>query len=836
MADDNNIFNDNFGDFKKNLGDIRKESKKVEESVAGWYEQLKKIGELNQNIKHIEEEISKAKAEQKAYAKENKEDLDKIEAGLKGVTGNELKRLKAIELQNKALGKQVDVLEDHNKELGKQSKNLAKSVKEANKLTSVLNSAGSAVKGIGKAFGKVKGLGIFEMDKEIRNAARSMGVGGKNYKAFADNMLSASDSTTMMGVNVKSLAKMQQSYSKEIGRSVMLTEQGLGAMAEMAEGTGLGEQYAVGMSAAMDNFGMSTTSARDLVEETMNIAGEMGVNAEAASEALQKNLKVAQKYNFKGGVKALGKMAAEAVRLKLDMDGIAGLADKVFRPEGAIEMAAKLSVMGGEFAKLGDPMQLMFKARNDFEGFAKDIGKATSEFVEFNKESGSFEVSGGLGMDRMREISNITGIAVEQLQEMAVQQKKIDTIGGSLAGFDKDDKDLIGSLAEWNDNENRFEVTYVDETGKTVTEGVKELRRGDADLIKKQQQTLKERAKQARTFDEVIGDLTEVFKQTLVPFAIALKDVFGTKLQGMIKKLSDKNVLDGIRSFAESVGTFVSTIGGWFADNPIGTLTTALVGWGALKTLTWIANGKALRIGFMSGGPLGAGGGAGGPKGSGFRSDYKTARKAGFNRRDSFRESRNLNRGRGMGGRMAGGIGLGLGAQALDYGRSTMDDPESGMGKAAGIGASALNGAAMGMMLGPWGALVGGLLGGAYGAYKEFSDPVDDSMVQHGDVIMRSGQAPIGIDSKDDVLAIKKGGAVDKVMGNTNIGNTSNGNSTVNHKFEDINITLKFEGLSDDLASKIIDQPRLREMINNAILATRANVSSGGKMSPNPTF
>ena len=68
-------------------------------------------------------------------------------------------------------------------------------------------------------------------------------------------------------------------------------------------------------------------------------------------------------------------MSSDALRLKLDMDGIASLADKVFRPEGAIEMAAQLSVMGGEFAKLGDPMTLMFKARNDMEGFAKDIGR-----------------------------------------------------------------------------------------------------------------------------------------------------------------------------------------------------------------------------------------------------------------------------------------------------------------------------------------------------------------------------------------------------------------------------------------------------------------------------
>ena len=82
------------------------------------------------------------------------------------------------------------------------------------------------------------------------------------------------------------------------------------------------------------------------------------------------------------------------------MEGIAGLAEKVMRPEGAVETAALLTTMGGEFAKLGDPFQLMFKARNDFASFSKDIGKATSEFVEYNKQTGAFEIKGGLARDR----------------------------------------------------------------------------------------------------------------------------------------------------------------------------------------------------------------------------------------------------------------------------------------------------------------------------------------------------------------------------------------------------------------------------------------------------
>jgi hypothetical protein len=71
-------------------------------------------------------------------------------------------------------------------------------------------------------------------------------------------------------------------------------------------------------------------------------------------------------------------------------------------------------------------------------------------------------------------------------------------------------------------------------------------------------------------------------------------------------------------------------------------------------------------------------------------------------------------------GSMGAGLGLGFGGMAVDYGRSKMDNPESTGGKLLGIGSSALKGAGMGMMFGPWGAAIGGVLGGLYGAYDEF--------------------------------------------------------------------------------------------------------------------
>jgi hypothetical protein len=69
-----------------------------------------------------------------------------------------------------------------------------------------------------------------------------------------------------------------------------------------------------------------------------------------------------------------------------------------------------------------------------------------------------------------------------------------------------------------------------------------------------------------------------------------------------------------------------------------------------------------------------------------------------------------------------GGVGLGLaGSIAGDLAADALGR-DTTAGKGADMLGMAASGAGMGAMLGPWGALAGGLIGGGYGAYKNFFD------------------------------------------------------------------------------------------------------------------
>jgi hypothetical protein len=830
---------------------------KMNTSISGYVESIKKIKELQKNIQFIEKQVTKLKEEQLKAAKDLKDNEDKLAKATSKKDAAEIKALKEKEKELKkilaAKTMNVNVADKELTSLKKQNEVLVDSAKQASRISAGFNSSIGFLKKIPgliqNGWGRLKGTGIFEMDKEIRNAVRSMAGGQKTYNNMFNTITKAAETTTMWGVGVKDLAIMQRGYSEAIGRSVMLTESGYKAMAGMAEGTGLGKEFAVQMAGELDNFNISAERSATIVEDTMNNAAKLGVNGAAALKSFQNNLKLAQRFNFKGGIAGLAKFSAEAAKLKLDMQGIAGMAEKVFRPEGAIEMAAELTTLGGKFAAIGDPMQLMFQARNDPEQFAKNIGKAAAEFGEFNKKTGEFQIKGGLALDRMREISRITGISVEELQKMAEAQAKVEEVGKTVKGgmFTKEDTDLISSMAKF-DKDKGWVINV-----KGQDKLVKDLRQTDMANIRAEEKTLEERAQEARTFDETLTDLILQFKQLLLPFAKTLKEALGGPIQELSKKWTAEGFYESLRGFVQGVVDLIPLITNFIKDNPI---TSAIAAGGLMfggilfEGAKWIANGLALSAGFLMGTKgLGGGMGPGGKPnfmsfggassnrgGVGFGKDYKTMRSMDASRFASAKEATKINKW-GAGAKLGAGLGLGFAGMGLDYGRSKMDDPNSGTGKALGIGSSALQGAGLGMMFGPWGAAIGGLLGAAYGAYNEFSGG-DERTGRGGGNITRVNDG-VMFHPQDKFLKVNDGIQIagTSVNGNAKLAqelskNNSSAPSEMTHKFQDLKITIDVNVPGNEkLGTMLANTPEFIRRINEAINREIAMAAGGGKLS-----
>ena len=442
----------NFDNIAKSLAEQEALQNKVNNSAAEYIKAIKEVGLLEQNLTKLKKNQAEmdadaiSAAEKKTKAQE--EYNEAVESGNDEQISAAKKKLAAA--KEKSAASIASYNQKQTKQLSQQLAQQKQIVKQANLANMAYNKAGKIwnnLPGLAQKFyGTIKNLAAVQMSKDIKQAELSMGILGGQSKFFSGTISKASESTIQLGVGVSDLAKGAAGYSDELGRSVVLSEAGYQAMAEMAKGTTLGMQGAAQMAGDMDRFGLSAEMSRDAIQETVDVAHSMGVNAEKAIKGLGKNLKIANTFHFKGGVKGMAEMAVYAEKMKVDIGSVAGMAGKVFRPEGAVEMAAQLQTMGGSFAQLGSPFELMFKARNDFGAFTKDVAGAAAELAQFNSESGEFEI-GGLQLDRMRELAKITGINEEQLSEMAKAGAKFNQIKSMIPStFEEEDKELISQL------------------------------------------------------------------------------------------------------------------------------------------------------------------------------------------------------------------------------------------------------------------------------------------------------------------------------------------------------------------------------------------------------
>ena len=123
----------------------------------------------------------------------------------------------------------------------------------------------------------------------IRMAGMEMGKIADSSTSFGKSIKKASSSTAFMGIHIKDIAKMQSTYSTELGRSVELSQEGMVAMGEIAAGTMLGAEGGAALVAEMDRFNISVKDSRDMIEETVNMSQKMGINSTKVLKTLQNN-------------------------------------------------------------------------------------------------------------------------------------------------------------------------------------------------------------------------------------------------------------------------------------------------------------------------------------------------------------------------------------------------------------------------------------------------------------------------------------------------------------------------------------------------------------------
>jgi len=303
--------------------------------------------------------------------------------------------------------------------------------------------------------------------------------------------------------------------------------------------------------------GVGISDIGDRMLEVVNIAREAGVATKAVSDGVVKNLDKMNIYNFEGGTKGLAKMSAQATKLGIDMTKIFEVVDKVFNPEGAIELAAGLQRLGVQSSALLDPLRLMDLSQNDPTELQNQIVEMSKDFVRFNKELNQFEIMPG-EKRRMNEIGKALGMNNGELQKMALnaanleyKMKQIKLPSGIAS---KEDKELIATLATINkEGIAQVKVEKLDAEGKGMGEyfmkAVDQLNPKDIENLRKQQEM------QGKSMEEIALeqlDETKILSNKISQFLTATAyGISGSKLSRDVYKGTLGTVRAGIDKLGE---------------------------------------------------------------------------------------------------------------------------------------------------------------------------------------------------------------------------------------------------------------------------------------------
>jgi len=305
------------------------------------------------------------------------------------------------------------------------------------------------------------------LDTLAQGTMRKIGAGAESSERIKKGIVDSMDGIQKLGYEVdealKKSAEMTESLSKITGRNMTYNSELFGKLQQSADVTGMA---ADDLSEKFTNVGFSLESVSEKTGKAIDVARASGLNGQAVSQAMVKNLDAMDKFTFQGGIDGLTKMAALSVQMRVGMEKTLALAEKLLSPESAIETAAALQRLGVVQSDLLDPMRLMNLSQNDPAELQKQIVEMTKGFTKLN-DAGQMEILPG-GRERLQAIGKELNTPYEQLTNMARSGAELESKLKGIRFPDmatEEQKTLISNLAHLNkDGEYVISVDGVDQT------------------------------------------------------------------------------------------------------------------------------------------------------------------------------------------------------------------------------------------------------------------------------------------------------------------------------------------------------------------------------------
>lgn len=290
-------------------------------------------------------------------------------------------------------------------------------------------------------------------DDSLIKASRSLGQGVLFAQNLEVGFANVAEKIIKIGGSSDDVIALFKSMSNELGRTVSFSETALFNM-ELLKQVGVADESIKSFTKLFDTIGGTFDEATTQQMQLVNQAKSYGLNVSQFMTSVAGQLSKINQYGFPNGVKDLGEMVAKSKLLGGNIEMAAGFADKIMgSPEEALDVAAKLQTLGGSFASLGDPMELLYLAQNDLAGLNDKLMGATKGLATFNKETGQFEIGVNERL-RIKQVASAFGTDSKNIIENATKLAKQEEIlrqldfTSSLKSLQPEQKEVLASFAQ----------------------------------------------------------------------------------------------------------------------------------------------------------------------------------------------------------------------------------------------------------------------------------------------------------------------------------------------------------------------------------------------------
>jgi hypothetical protein len=503
-----------------------------------------------------------------------------------------------------------------------------------------------------------------EFDELNTKTGRTLGINKEQalelYNASFKYAASSKDSF----VTAKRLTEAQQSLNTVLGTSVNLGDKNAEGFARLTHYYGLNEDSAAKLNEAAVEQGQTSLDLLKTTTKTFGIQKAQNGGTISLNKVLEKVANVSNDIfiKFKGNTQAIAAAVMESDRLGLSLEQSSQIADSLLNFESSIENELKAELLTGKAINLEKARQ--YALSGDTLNLTKEVAKEVGGIHEFEK----------MNVIQRKAYAEAFGMSVEDMAKMLRKQEFEAKLAGSTAKSAKE------------------KLEYAEKNNIAID---------DALRAEYEQKSLADEQKELFTkLNEIIGKITKgpmnvLFHQMekILGFVSGMISGLGKMTGGPLGNmlgsalLAAPLLLGAVRLGGSLLRGLTlgarGTMGNPMIVQPVGTM--GMGGMGGIGGGTFYKGGQ-----FMPGGGRAPAGGT-------------TVGGGGFMGRlpKSFSSK--------LGGNIGVGMGLGIAGTGLQALSQNME-PGDGASAVGVVGSMAQFGGA-GAMFGPYGAIVGGLVG-----------------------------------------------------------------------------------------------------------------------------